>query len=149
MEIKIIVYVLPKQALEIKIINAIPFTITQIESGILRCKSNKISMHLLMFWKLQNTNRRNERSKQVERHTMFMNGNLNIVKMSFLSKSVCKFNTIPIRIPAKKEFLLWCSGLKIQPCCSCGVGHSSGLEFDPWPWNFHMLQVQPKKKMKK
>ena len=42
---------------------------------------------------------------------------------------------------------------------SCGVGHRRGLDseflwqlqlhFDPYPGNFHMLQVGPKKQKKK
>ena len=32
-----------------------------------------------------------------------------------------------------KEFLLWCSGLKIQHCCSCGIGYSCSLDLIPGP----------------
>ena len=38
-----------------------------------------------------------------------------------------------------------CSGLRILHCCSCG----SDSIFDPWPENFHVLQVQAKKKKKR
>ena len=44
------------------------------------------------------------------------------------------------------EFLLWCSGLKIQYSCSYGMGCRYGLGFNPWLRNFHMLRVWPKKK---
>ena len=48
----------------------------------------------------------------------------------------------------KRGVPLWCSGLRIQHCHSSSWGHSSGSRFSPWPGNFHMLQVQPKKKKK-
>ena len=32
----------------------------------------------------------------------------------------------------------WC-------CCGCGIGWQLQLQFNPWPGNFHMLQVQPSK----
>ena len=35
---------------------------------------------------------------------------------------------------SRLEFPLWHSGLRIQCCCSCGTDCSSGLRFDPWPW---------------
>ena len=37
----------------------------------------------------------------------------------------------------------WCSGLKIQHCCSCGTS-----QFNPWLGNFHILWVQSKQKTK-
>ena len=47
------------------------------------------------------------------------------------------------------EFPLWCSGLRIRPCCSCDSGCSSGLGSIPGLGNFHMLWVGPKKEEKK
>ena len=32
-----------------------------------------------------------------------------------------------------KEFLLWCSGLRIPHCCSCGIGYSCSLDLIPGP----------------
>ena len=32
-------------------------------------------------------------------------------------------------------------------CCGYGRGQQLRLWFDPWPGNFHMLQVQPSKKV--
>ena len=44
------------------------------------------------------------------------------------------------------EFLLWCSGLRIQPCCSCGVDCSCSLDSIARPRNFPMSQMQEKNK---
>ena len=33
-----------------------------------------------------------------------------------------------------REFLLWHSGLRIQCCCSCGIGHSCGSDLLPGLW---------------
>lgn len=41
------------------------------------------------------------------------------------------------------EVPLWLSRLRIQRLTGVTV---VGLEFNLWPWNFHMLRVQPKKK---
>ena len=35
-----------------------------------------------------------------------------------------------LKTSVKVEFLMWCSGLRIQHCCSCSIGW---LRFDPWP----------------
>ena len=43
-------------------------------------------------------------------------------------------------------FLLWCSGLRIQHCACEWLGLLLWRGFDPWPRNFHMLWVWPKKK---
>jgi len=43
------------------------------------------------------------------------------------------------------ELRLWPSRLRIWCCCSCGIGHSYGLDSIPGPRNFHMPRVQPKK----
>ena len=51
--------------------------------------------------KPQNTDERNdERYKEMERHTMFIFGRLNVIKMSVLPTLICRFNAIPIQIPA-------------------------------------------------
>ena len=59
---------------------------------------------------------------------------------------------------------LWLTGLRIQCCTSCGMGHRCDLDlvlpslwqmsqlqlqFNPWPRNFHMPQVRPWKGGKK
>ena len=31
----------------------------------------------------------------------------------------------------------------------CGIGQLLQFQFNPWPGNFHMLQVQPRKKKKR
>ena len=31
------------------------------------------------------------------------------------------------------------SGLRIWHCCGCGVRQQLQLQFNPWPWNLHML----------
>ena len=42
---------------------------------------------------------------------------------------------------------LWPSGLHIQHChCSGGSGRCYGMGLIPWPENFHMSWVGPKKK---
>uniref|UniRef100_A0A8D1T105 peptidylprolyl isomerase n=1 Tax=Sus scrofa TaxID=9823 RepID=A0A8D1T105_PIG len=40
----------------------------------------------------------------------------------------------------------WLSGLRIRLCHCCDSGHRLWRGFNPWPWKFHMLQTQPKKK---
>ena len=50
----------------------------------------------------QNTDeRKDERYKEMERHTMFIFGRLNVIKMSVLLTLICRFNAILIQIPAK------------------------------------------------
>lgn len=52
--------------------------------------------------KPQNTDeRKDERYKEMERHTMFIFGRLNVIKTSVLPTLICRFNAIPIEIPAK------------------------------------------------
>ena len=41
------------------------------------------------------------------------------------------------------------SGLRTEGYCNCGIGHSFPLGFSPWPRNFHMLWVWPKKEKQK
>ena len=36
----------------------------------------------------------------MERHTMFIFGRLNVIKMSVLPTLICRLNAIPIKIPA-------------------------------------------------
>ena len=45
----------------------------------------------------------------------------------------------------KVEVPLWCHGLRIQHCQSCGTGYTCGMGSIPGLGNFHMLQVWPKK----
>ena len=38
---------------------------------------------------------------------------------------------------------VWITGpARIPRCCGCGVGQQLLLQFDPWPENLHMPQVQ-------
>lgn len=85
--------------MEVKIKNAIPLTITQTENGILRCKSNKISMNL----NSENYEMLIREIKEVLNRCSWI-GSLNIVKMSVLSKLIHRFNAIPINIQAKIIF---------------------------------------------
>ena len=41
------------------------------------------------------------------------------------------------------------SALRIWHCHRCGMWSQLRLRFDPWPGNFHMPQVQPKKKLRR
>lgn len=68
------------EQVETEIKNRMSFTITE---EILRCKSNKTK---LVCGKLQSADERNQRSQQMERHTMFMNERLSIVKIPVLHK---------------------------------------------------------------
>ena len=65
-----------------------------------------------------------------------------ICKASFLCFILISSSSKCIPVP------LWCSRLRIQPCHCSGSGPCCGHGLNPWPRNFHMLQVQPKKKKK-
>ena len=55
-----------------------------------------------------------------------------------------------IRIIMYMGVLLWCIGLRLlhYHCTSLG-DKNLWCRFDPWPLNFHMPQVQPKKRSRK
>ena len=53
---------------------------------------------------------------------------------------------VPVEMPVRSAGH---SRLRIQHCCSCGVGCSSGSDLIPGPGNFHMPWGWPKKKKKK
>ena len=50
-----------------------------------------------------------------------------------------------VSVEAPVQSLAQSSGLRIQRCCSCGVGHSSGLDLDSIPGP-HAVGVAEKEK---
>ena len=70
----------------------------------------------------------------------------------FFHSVACLFILLTVSLKVQTlEVPFWHHGLRIQCFHSCGAGNNCRvcLMFDPWPGNFNMPQVRPKKTKKK
>ena len=72
---------------------------------------------------------------------VYQDGGYNCVM--FLKNHCGSAETRLVFMRTQVQFLASLSGLQIPSGCGCGVGWQLYLQFDLWPGNFHIPQVQP------